>query len=74
MQSISEGTTGTNIANISIDKGGAQIPVTIRAAKPMDRDNSIKVQIDPKAIEQYNKRKWFWLQNTTFRILYLQQQ
>lgn len=50
-----EGTTGTNIANISIDKGGAQIPVTIRAAKPMDRDNSIKVQIDPKAIEQYNK-------------------
>ena len=50
MQSFLEGTTGTNIANISIEKE-IQIPVTIRAAKPMDRDNSIKVQIDPKAME-----------------------
>lgn len=59
-----EGTTGTNIANISIDKGGIQIPITVRAAKPMDKDSNIKAQIDPKALEQYNKEN-----GSVYRIL-----
>ncbi|WP_082695218.1 BT_3987 domain-containing protein [Elizabethkingia ursingii] len=50
-----ESSTGTNIANISIDKGGALIPITVRAAKPMDTKSGVTVQIDSKALEQYNK-------------------
>ncbi|CDN79096.1 BT_3987 domain-containing protein [Elizabethkingia anophelis] len=50
-----ESSAGTNIANISIDKGGILIPITVRAAKPMDTKSSVTVQIDPKALEQYNK-------------------
>lgn len=50
-----EGSAGTNIANISIDKGGAQIPITIRAAKPVDTNTNILTQLDPEALEQYNK-------------------
>ncbi|PUB26387.1 uncharacterized protein DUF1735 [Elizabethkingia sp. YR214] len=50
-----EGASGTNITNISIDKSGALIPITVRAAKPMDTKASVAVQIDSKALEQYNK-------------------
>ncbi|MDE5493482.1 DUF1735 domain-containing protein [Elizabethkingia meningoseptica] len=52
-----EGSTGTNITNISIDKNGSQIPIAVRAAKPLDSKTSITVQIDSKALEQYNKEK-----------------
>ncbi|WP_372483458.1 BT_3987 domain-containing protein [Elizabethkingia anophelis] len=50
-----EGTTGTNIANISIDKGGTQIPISIRSAKPMDTEAKITTRLDQEALEQYNK-------------------
>lgn len=50
-----EGTGGTNIANISIDKGGSQIPINIRSAKPMSSQAKITTQLDTEALEQYNK-------------------
>ncbi|MCL1671533.1 BT_3987 domain-containing protein [Elizabethkingia ursingii] len=49
-----EGSTGSNISNVSIDKGGAQIPITIRAAKPIDTKANITIRLDPEALEKYN--------------------
>jgi hypothetical protein len=59
-----EGSAGTNITNISIDKGGTQIPVTIRAAKPVDTETNILTELDPGALEQYNKEN-----GTSYKIL-----